>query len=205
VLLEAIMDNKVSMPSIPGLSSIDINKIIGLINQLISGPPKQENRLSAFLKIDGIEGESHHDKHKGEIEILDYHWSVAQPSAASASSAGTQTTERAHFGDLIVYKGLDKASPSLAQACASGTHLPKAILTICRASDGTQPFMIYTLLDVIITSIRAGARGYGESLPLEELSLSYGKIEWEYLQIKPEGGSPQGRIKKSWNLKTNKE
>jgi type VI secretion system secreted protein Hcp len=193
--------------SIPKLPTGDITSLItSLITKIISGsPPKQENRGTAFLEIEGIQAESQYDGHKDEMEIFDFHWTVAQPRAAAASGGGATTTERAHFGDLSVYKAVDKSTPELAQACASGRHLPKAIFQVCRAGGETQKYLEYTLHDVVITSVRTGGRGYGERVPLEEVSLSYGKIEWEYIPLKVESGGPSGIVKKSWNLKTNKE
>jgi polygalacturonase len=44
--------------------------------------------FDAFLKIDGIPGESTDDKHKDWIEILSYSFDIDQPSSATDSSAG---------------------------------------------------------------------------------------------------------------------
>jgi len=33
----------------------------------------------AFLKIEGVEGESTRDKHEGEIEILSFSWGYLEP------------------------------------------------------------------------------------------------------------------------------
>lgn len=194
-------DKGFSMPSIPG---VDPAYIIGIIKDLLSGPPKQDDRASAFLKIEGIKGESRDEKHKDEIEVLDFHWGVAQPRAAAASATGAQTTERAHFGDLSFYKAIDRASPDLAYACSSGKHLKSARLQLCRAGDDEQPFMDYTLTDVIITSVRSGGRGFGEKVPIEEISISYAAIEWKYYETEVEGGKSSGHIVKNWNLKTNR-
>ncbi|MBI4854919.1 MAG: type VI secretion system tube protein Hcp [Acidobacteria bacterium] len=184
----------------------DIGELLNLIRTLISGPPKMEEyRGTAFLSINGIKGESTHDKHEGEIEVLDFHWSVAQPHAGSASSGSATRTERAHFGDLSIYKAIDTSSPALAHACASGLHLSNAVLQLCRAGGEAQVYMKYTLSDVVITNVRAGGRGYGEKIPLEEISLSYSQIEWEYFPTKVSSGRVEGRKVKNWNLKTNRE
>ncbi|MEW6730063.1 MAG: type VI secretion system tube protein Hcp [Acidobacteriota bacterium] len=183
----------------------EITGLLGTIIKLLSGPPKQENRASAFMKIEGLLGESRHEQHEGTIEVLDYHWSVAQPRAAAASYGSAMTTERAHFGDLVIYKAIDISSPYLAQGCASGRHLEKAHLSLTRAADESKVYMVYHIYDVIITSVRSGGRGYGERIPLEEVSFSYGKIEWEYDQLKVEDPKSPRRFIKGWNLKTNEK
>ncbi|MCJ7600165.1 MAG: type VI secretion system tube protein Hcp, partial [Desulfobulbaceae bacterium] len=55
-----------------------------------------------FLKIEGIDGESTDDKHKGWIEVLSYNWGVSQMASASASSSGGGTTQRADLQDLSI-------------------------------------------------------------------------------------------------------
>jgi type VI secretion system secreted protein Hcp len=39
-----------------------------------------------FLKIDGIDGESHDSKHKGDIDLESWGWGAA-PTAAAAAAA----------------------------------------------------------------------------------------------------------------------
>lgn len=41
-----------------------------------------------FIKIDGIEGESLDATHKNEIQVLAWHWSVAQHSNMHSGSGG---------------------------------------------------------------------------------------------------------------------
>lgn len=97
--------------------------------------------FDTFLKIEGVEGESTDHKHRGEIEVLSYTWNVSQPATVSASSHGSLSAERADWGAFSVVKALDKASPILTIACASGQHFPSARLEICRAGDEKQPYM----------------------------------------------------------------
>lgn len=161
--------------------------------------------FDAFLKIEGIEGESTDDKHKGEVEVLSYSWGATQRASASASSAGSITSERADFHPFTIVKALDKASPKLYLSCASGEHLKSVRLELCRAGGDKQPYMEYKMTDVIVTSVRPGGSGQGESVPLEEVSFSYGKIEWKYTQTKVEGGKGAGNVVAGWDLKTNKK
>ena len=84
--------------------------------------------FDAFLKVDGIPGESTDDKHKDWIEILSFEFSMVQPSSATDSSAGGGTTERVDVEDIDVIKHLDKASPKLYELCCSGKHIKDATL-----------------------------------------------------------------------------
>ena len=69
--------------------------------------------FDAFLKIDGVPGESTDDKHKDWIEVLSFNFGESQPSSATASSAGGATTERVNFQDFGVVKHIDKSTPKL--------------------------------------------------------------------------------------------
>ena len=161
--------------------------------------------FDAFLKIEGVPGESTDEKHKDQIEVLSFSCGVDQPQSSSASSHGSLSAERANFHPFTIVKALDKASPKLALGCASGEHYGSAVLEICRAGGDKQPYMEYKMTDVMVTSYRPGGSGHGENIPLEEVAFSYGKIEWKYTQTKVAGGKGSGNVAAGWDLKTNKK
>src|SRR5258706_10838846 len=94
-----------------------------------------------FLKIDGVDGETSDSKHKGEIEILSFHWGVSQAITATVSSTGTFSAQRCDMTALSIVKQLDKSSPKLAQGCAAGDHYKKPTLTLCRAAGTNKPYI----------------------------------------------------------------
>jgi type VI secretion system secreted protein Hcp len=160
--------------------------------------------FDAFIKIDGIPGESTDDKHKDWIEVLSYHWGVSQTSTATRSSAGGAGSQRADFSDFSIVKALDKASPLLALQCANGTAIKQVILELCRAGGDKVKYMEYKLTNCMITSHRPGGSSQGgENLPLEETSFDYGKIEWNYIQQKREDGAGGGNVAAGWDLQKN--
>lgn len=160
--------------------------------------------FDAFLKIDGIPGESTDDKHVDWIEVLSFSMGVTQPSSASASSGGGATAERADFADFSVVKAADKASPKLALACADGTHIKEIVLELCRAGGDKLKYMEYKFTNAIVSSWRPGGSAQGgETLPLEEVTFNYGKIEWNYIQQKRADGSGGGNVATGWDLQKN--
>ena len=78
-----------------------------------------------FLKIDGIAGESQDQRHQGEIEVESFSWGETH----SASAPGATAAGKVNIQDLEVMKRLDKASPLLMLAAASGQHFKSAVLT----------------------------------------------------------------------------
>jgi len=161
--------------------------------------------FDAFLKIDDIKGESTDDKHKDWIEVLSYSHGLSQPVAGSASSGGARSAERCNHQDFSIVKTLDAASPKLALFCCNGKHVKEIKIELCRATGDKQKYMLYTLSDVLISSVRPGGSAQGgESLPLEEVSFNYGKIEWTYTATDHKTGKPSGDVKANWSVIENK-
>jgi type VI secretion system secreted protein Hcp len=69
--------------------------------------------IDAYLQIDGIKGESTDEKHKNWIEVSKVVGSIHQPRAASVSTAGGHTSERADLSNITLEKLADLASPIL--------------------------------------------------------------------------------------------
>lgn len=161
--------------------------------------------FDSFLKIDVIPGESTDDKHKDWIEVLSYSCGVSQPASGSSSTAGGRSAERCNHNDFSVVKALDKASPKLFLACCNGTHIKEVKIELCRAAGDKTKYMEYKLSDVIVSSYRPGGSAQGgETLPLEEVSFNYGKIELSYTATDHKTGKPAGDVKANWDLTANK-
>lgn len=161
--------------------------------------------FDTFLKISTIPGECTDDKHKDWIEILSYSCGVSQPSSGSRSTGGAASAERCNHQDFSIVKVLDKASPKLFLALCKGEHIPSVKLELCRATGDKQKYMEYTMGDVIVSSMHPGGSAQGsESLPLEQVSFNYGKIEWVYTETDHATGRPKGDVKANWSLVANK-
>jgi type VI secretion system secreted protein Hcp len=152
-----------------------------------------------FAKIGDIKGESLDDKHKGEIEVLSFSWGVT--NTGSITSGGGGGGGKPTFQDLSIVHHIDKASPLLLQACATGTHLKEATITHRKAGKGQQEFLIVKMNDIIITSVtHAGASDQPGS---ESVSLAFAKVNLEYKAQKADGSLDAG-IHFKYDLKANK-
>src|SRR5262245_9637159 len=107
-----------------------------------------------FAKIGDIKGESVDAKHKDEIEVLSFSWGVANPAPPAGGGGGG--AGRAIFQYLSIVHNIDKASPLLLQAGATGTHLKDATITHRKAGKTQQEFLVVKLNDIIITGVTHG-------------------------------------------------
>ena len=151
-----------------------------------------------FAKLGDIKGESLDDKHKDEIEVLSWSWGVTNPITFAGSGAGQS---KAHFHDLSFTHKIDKASPVLMQACATGVHLKEATITHRKAGKGQQEFLVIKMNDVIITAMSESESG--DDVSTETVSLAFAKIDVAYRPQKADGSLDAG-IHFKYDLKANK-
>lgn len=148
------------------------------------------------IKFDGVEGESTHVDHKGEIEVLSWNWNVSNSPNLTGGGAGKG---KANPGELSITHLYDKSSPVLAKKCAQGTHFPIVTLTARKSGDKQQDFFKVTMKEVFITSVAPTANGGGDIT--ENVSMSYTSIDFSYKPQDSKGGTA-GEVKFGWNVKT---
>lgn len=154
-----------------------------------------------FLKIDGVEGDSTDDKHKGEIEVLS--WSWGETNMGTHARGGGGGAGKVSMQDFNFTVAANKATPKLMIACATGEHLKEAVLVCRKAGGDQQEYMSWRLHDVLISSYQTGG-GAGDVVPMDSFSLNFAKVEFEYKPQKEDGtlGSP---VKAGYDLKLNKK
>jgi type VI secretion system secreted protein Hcp len=155
--------------------------------------------VDIFAKLGDITGESLDNKHKDEIEVLSWSWGVTNAVTLAGSGAGHG---KASFRDLSFTHKIDKASPVLMKACATGVHLKEATITHRKAGKGQQEFLVIKMNDVVITAIADSESRDGESA--ETVSLAFAKVDLAYRPQKVDGSLDAG-IHFKYDLKANKE
>jgi type VI secretion system secreted protein Hcp len=154
-----------------------------------------------FLKVEGVDGESTDDKHKGEIELES--WSFGGTNPGSFSSGGGGGTGKVALSDFHFVKKVDKASAKLFASCCSGEHLKTATLVCRKAGKTPQEFLTIIMSPVLVSSFQGGGSAGSDVVPMDQISFNYGKIEFKYKEQKPDG-SLGGEIIGGWDVTTNK-
>jgi type VI secretion system secreted protein Hcp len=134
-----------------------------------------------FLEIDGIKGESTDAKHKEQLDIESFSWGATNAGSFSQATGVGGGTGKVNFQDLHCTKQVDKSSPLLAKACATGQHIKQALLTVRKAGGQQQEYYTVKMTDVLISSFQSGGSAHAENIiPLEQFSLNFAKIEFNY-------------------------
>src|SRR3954466_274664 len=156
-----------------GLSGIDTTDVLRCI-QMAS---------DIFAKIGDIKGESTDNKHPNEIEVLSFSWGVTNDAAIKAGGGGG--AGKASFQDFSFHHTIDKASPTLLRACATGEHLKEATITHRKAGKGQQEYLIIKMNDVIITGVSLSDSSEGSTS--ETVTMAFAKVDLEYKPQKADG------------------
>ena len=161
------------------------------------------SNYDAFLKIDGIEDESEDAKHGKEIQLSSFTWGSSQPGTFGAGGGGGGG--KVSFQDFHFTKELSKATLKLKVFHNSGKHIPKATLTLRKAtgSGGQQDYYKITFEDVLISSYNAsGVGSHGGPVPTESWSMAFTKYEEEYF-VQDKGGKLASAGTVNWDVKKN--
>jgi type VI secretion system secreted protein Hcp len=159
--------------------------------------------FDAFLKLDGIPGESQDKNHPNEIEIESFSWGLSNPSTIGSGGGGG--AGKASFQDMSFDSLASAAGPLLAKSCATGSHIANALLTVRKSGGGGGfEFMKVKLQDVIVSSYSQGGAADGhDDRPSENFSLNFAKITYDYYP-QPQGGQAPPPVEFNFDLRENR-
>ena len=116
--------------------------------------------------------------------VLNY---TEAPTTTNTGSASTGAgAAKVHVHDINITKSIDKSSPKLALACATGKHFPTATITVRKAAKGSKvEYLTYKLTDVIISSVTASNTNEKSTCRARACRSNFSKVEVTYTQQKP--------------------
>jgi type VI secretion system secreted protein Hcp len=131
-----------------------------------------------FLKLGDIAGESTDKDHPAEIEVHSFGWGAVQTEASGpGGGGGAGRAGKVEIDEVSYVATSGIASPPTFLACATGRHLPEAVITGRRTSakGNSRDFLVIKLKEVTVTSYNQLADDGG--LPEDEVTLSFREIE----------------------------
>jgi len=156
--------------------------------------------LDMFLELTDIEGESKDDVYFGQIDVLAWGFGLSQSGTFHRGGGGG--AGKADFQDLSFTHYYDKASPNLKLRCATGKHIPEAILTVRKAGEAPLEYLKYTMTKCMITSVSCGGSG-GEDQLTESVTINFAEIKEEYT-IQKDDGTGEAGPEFAFNIEANK-
>jgi type VI secretion system secreted protein Hcp len=145
-----------------------------------------------FMKIGDIDGESSQRGYVNWIVIDAFSNGLEQ---AQQVSGATRRRGSVEFADIVVTKKADKSTPKLMELCAKGQVVPELEMVLL-ANDNKALYKV-TLNNVRVSSIISKAACTPECEIVDEFSLSYAKITWEFWDSKGE------KVMSTFNVATN--
>lgn len=171
--------------------------IVGLI---LLGGTMHENAFAAvdmFIKMSDIDGEAKDKNHKDEIDVLAWSWGMTQSDSSHTGGAGKVIVQ-----DLSFTKYVDKATPKIYESIANGEHIAEVKLTVSDDRySGKEPYLTYTLKNVLISSVSTGGSGSEDRLT-ENVSLNFEhiKVTYQPFDNKKKSDNP---VEFTWDVATN--
>ena len=157
--------------------------------------------VDMFMKIDGASGESKDANHKNWTDIVSFSWGATQPG--NMASGGGLGAGKASFNDLHVVARIDKAAPAVMKHCASGKHLSRIELSVCKAGGQQIEYTKITLEDVLVSSVQLSGELNQESVTVN-FAFQAAKVKQQYWEQTEQGGKGAESVV-AWDIKKNLE
>jgi type VI secretion system secreted protein Hcp len=153
----------------------------------------------AYLTVEGVSGESQRKGHEGEIELISFDFGGANPSSIGiGKGGGTGTVNLSSFNFM---KKTDAASAELFQHMCTGKHFPSAVLTMYKsAGDEALDYLLFEFEEVYVDNINWSGSEGGDGIPMESVSVSFGKVTMTYNEQNPDGTKAGSHVG-SWDVR----
>lgn len=159
-------------------------------------------RADLFVQVAGERGEATARGFEGWIQAQSFSYGVSQSGVSASARAGGGGAGKATLTDLTITKLVDRTSPVLFTAAATGKRYPTVALHVTTGGDrGQTAFYRILLSDVLVSSVQVS--GSGSDRPSESVSFNFAKIEIEYV-VTSEKGDKSQPIKGGFDAKQNK-
>jgi type VI secretion system secreted protein Hcp len=174
--------------------------VIGLFSLALAS----EVEAAIYVWVQGIQGEARDKDHNNWIDAESITHQIKQSGSMHVGGGGGRG--KVQFGDIMLAKKIDKATPKLNLLCANGKHIPEVIIemTASYTDVGRVTYLQYKLERVLVTSVDTTFTALEKNPDTEKVTLSFGKITCIYTEA-DEKGRKRGNIAYSWDVEKNVE
>lgn len=153
--------------------------------------------MSIYMKINGIEGGITATGYEDAIKIIRLEEGVGSHSTPLIPGhSKTRSVSHPQHREILLTKKVDNSSIKLYESLHKAQAFPEVTIDFLRSgSSNPQPYMQYTLNNVLITGFRTLTTSDSDR-PIEILRLNYTKIQKRYTPTNPDltAGSPSATL-----------
>jgi type VI secretion system secreted protein Hcp len=133
-------------------------------------------------------------EHRGEIEVLSWSHGFVQPTTPTRPFAGGGGVEQANHQNLSFTKYLDTSTNELLKFCWSGKQIGKATISCFRSAsaDDAKPVRYLEIIMEHVVISNYNVSGGPGDVPVENVSLDYGTVQYTYLDRKHTEAGDEG-------------
>lgn len=159
--------------------------------------------VDAYLRIDGITGESQVPAFKGQMQMTKFSFEIDNVTSIGSQSSGAGAG-KVKFNGLKITKEVDSASPLLFAMCCSGAHGPTATLSLVKPTGtGKEPSGAYVTYDMTTIFITDIVTSLEDVIPTEVVTFVFGTLLYTY-KTQSATGVLTPSSSKGWNMIMNK-
>ena len=140
--------------------------------------------IDIHLKMEGgkvtYEGESKHQGHDKEIDILSWSWGMSTTGSFAVGAGGS--AGKASLQDVTIAKYLDKSSTSFMKALVGNAHADSATFTVSKGTGAEREKYFTVKLSPVMVSSYQISGADGSDLMMENITLGFQKYEIEYFK-----------------------
>ena len=163
---------------------------------LLLAAPAAHGGVTVYLQLDGVDGDVTTQNYQGQIQVLEWNWSLSR--AGDGGTSRTKTSSgTVSVRDLGVTMFNSKATPKLIEGVTTAKVYPRAVLSLVNPATGVRVEQL-ELTNVGITSVETGVSA-GAERPVSTVMLSFTRFVYTYNEVGSDG-SIKGSVQTQYDI-----
>jgi type VI secretion system secreted protein Hcp len=134
--------------------------------------------MAIYLKMDGVDGDATHDQHKKWLTVDSFNMGVGRSISTRSGSTANREASEPSVSEVVITKTADASSPKLFGEACTGKQSKKVVIDFVTTGSPGDTYMQCTLTDTLVSAYSVSSGG---DRPVENISLSFTKLEMKYI------------------------